>query len=118
MWHGYAFGHTGTEGAPVPAAVGAFPAAAARCSARPALALAPAACPRPPLARHPRRRRRCHRALPWPAVGEVVFNTSLTGYQEILTDPSYKGQFVCFTYPHIGNVGINPGARPSRAAGD
>ncbi|KAL6781994.1 CMP2 [Auxenochlorella protothecoides x Auxenochlorella symbiontica] len=40
-------------------------------------------------------------------VGEVVFNTSLTGYQEILTDPSYKGQFVCFTYPHIGNTGIN-----------
>ncbi|EFN59093.1 hypothetical protein CHLNCDRAFT_18988 [Chlorella variabilis] len=36
-------------------------------------------------------------------VGEVVFNTSLTGYQEILTDPSYKGQFVVFTYPHIGN---------------
>ncbi|KAL4430872.1 hypothetical protein ABPG75_006128 [Micractinium tetrahymenae] len=54
VWHGTAFGHTGTE------------------------------------------------------VGEVVFNTSLTGYQEILTDPSYKGQFVCFTYPHIGNVGINP----------
>ena len=42
-------------------------------------------------------------------MGEVVFNTSLTGYQEILTDPSYKGQFVVFTYPHIGNVGINPG---------
>jgi carbamoyl-phosphate synthase small subunit len=41
-------------------------------------------------------------------VGEVVFNTSLTGYQEILTDPSYKGQFVVFTYPHLGNVGINP----------
>lgn len=41
------------------------------------------------------------------AVGECVFNTSLTGYQEILTDPSYKGQFVVFTYPHIGNVGIN-----------
>ncbi|KAG7671849.1 hypothetical protein Ndes2526B_g07236 [Nannochloris sp. 'desiccata'] len=40
-------------------------------------------------------------------VGECVFNTSLTGYQEILTDPSYKGQFVVFTYPHIGNVGIN-----------
>lgn len=36
-----------------------------------------------------------------------MFNTSLTGYQEILTDPSYKGQFVVFTYPHIGNVGIN-----------
>lgn len=42
------------------------------------------------------------------AVGEAVFNTSLTGYQEILTDPSYKGQFVVFTVPHIGNVGINP----------
>jgi carbamoyl-phosphate synthase small subunit len=41
------------------------------------------------------------------AVGECVFNTSMTGYQEILTDPSYKGQFVVFTYPHIGNVGIN-----------
>lgn len=40
-------------------------------------------------------------------VGEVVFNTSLTGYQEIMTDPSYKGQFVAFTCPHIGNVGIN-----------
>jgi carbamoyl-phosphate synthase small subunit len=40
--------------------------------------------------------------------GEVVFNTSLTGYQEILTDPSYCGQFVTMTYPHIGNVGINP----------
>lgn len=40
-------------------------------------------------------------------VAEVVFNTSLTGYQEIMTDPSYKGQFVCFTCPHIGNVGIN-----------
>jgi len=40
-------------------------------------------------------------------VGEVVFNTSLSGYQEILTDPSYAGQFVLFTCPHIGNVGIN-----------
>ncbi len=39
--------------------------------------------------------------------GEVVFNTALTGYQEILTDPSYKGQFVTMTYPHIGNYGIN-----------
>lgn len=39
--------------------------------------------------------------------GEVVFNTSLTGYQEILTDPSYKGQIVTMTYPHIGNYGIN-----------
>ena len=41
------------------------------------------------------------------AVGEVVFNTSLSGYQEILTDPSYAGQFVLFTCPEIGNVGIN-----------
>src|SRR3989338_6519834 len=39
--------------------------------------------------------------------GEVVFNTSMTGYQEILTDPSYKGQMVCMTYPLIGNYGVN-----------
>ena len=42
------------------------------------------------------------------AVGEVVFNTSMTGYQEILTDPSYEGQLVAMTYPEIGNVGVNP----------
>jgi carbamoyl-phosphate synthase small subunit len=41
------------------------------------------------------------------ATGEVVFNTSLTGYQEIITDPSYAGQIVTFTYPHIGNYGTN-----------
>lgn len=41
------------------------------------------------------------------AQGEVVFNTSMTGYQEILTDPSYKGQIVVMTYPHIGNYGVN-----------
>ena len=41
------------------------------------------------------------------AVGEVVFNTSMTGYQEILTDPSYFRQLVTLTYPHIGNVGVN-----------
>ncbi len=40
--------------------------------------------------------------------GEACFNTSMTGYQEILTDPSYAGQMVCMTYPHIGNVGVNP----------
>jgi carbamoyl-phosphate synthase small subunit len=39
--------------------------------------------------------------------GEIVFNTAMTGYQEVLTDPSYKGQVVCMTYPEIGNVGIN-----------
>src|SRR5215831_19009761 len=39
--------------------------------------------------------------------GEVVFNTAMTGYQEVLTDPSYKGQLVCMTYPEIGNVGAN-----------
>ncbi len=39
--------------------------------------------------------------------GEVVFNTAMTGYQEVLTDPSYKGQLVCMTYPEIGNVGVN-----------
>jgi len=40
--------------------------------------------------------------------GEVCFNTSITGYQEILTDPSYAGQIITFTFPHIGNVGTNP----------
>src|SRR5262249_61303504 len=39
--------------------------------------------------------------------GEVVFNTSMTGYQEVLTDPSYKGQIVTMTYPLIGNYGVN-----------
>ena len=42
------------------------------------------------------------------ATGEVVFNTVLTGYQEVLTDPSYAGQIVTFTYPHIGNYGVTP----------
>ncbi|MEQ9640361.1 MAG: glutamine-hydrolyzing carbamoyl-phosphate synthase small subunit [Alphaproteobacteria bacterium] len=41
------------------------------------------------------------------AVGEVCFNTSMTGYQEIMTDPSYAGQIITFTFPHIGNVGTN-----------
>lgn len=41
-------------------------------------------------------------------VGEVVFNTSLTGYQEVITDPSYRGQMVCMTVAHVGNTGINP----------
>ena len=40
-------------------------------------------------------------------VGEVCFNTSMTGYQEIMTDPSYAGQIITFTFPHIGNVGTN-----------
>ncbi len=43
------------------------------------------------------------------AIGEVVFNTSMTGYQEILSDPSYQSQMITLTYPHIGNVGINIG---------
>jgi carbamoyl-phosphate synthase small subunit len=42
------------------------------------------------------------------SVGELCFNTSMTGYQEILTDPSYAGQIITFTFPHIGNVGANP----------
>ncbi|MBV5265162.1 glutamine-hydrolyzing carbamoyl-phosphate synthase small subunit [Pinisolibacter aquiterrae] len=41
------------------------------------------------------------------AVGEVCFNTAITGYQEILTDPSYAGQIITFTFPHIGNIGVN-----------
>ena len=42
------------------------------------------------------------------ATGEVVFNTVLTGYQEVITDPSYAGQIITFTYPEIGNYGITP----------
>ena len=42
------------------------------------------------------------------AVGEVCFHTAMTGYQEIMTDPSFAGQTICFTFPHIGNVGANP----------
>src|SRR5271168_1729432 len=44
---------------------------------------------------------------PGQTVGEVCFNTAMTGYQEILTDPSYAGQIITFTFPHIGNVGTN-----------
>ncbi|NCO19245.1 MAG: glutamine-hydrolyzing carbamoyl-phosphate synthase small subunit [Gammaproteobacteria bacterium] len=54
------------------------------------------------------------------AVGEIVFNTAMTGYQEILTDPSYAGQLVTLTMPHIGNTGVNPEDMESdraRAAG-
>ncbi|NOU02377.1 MAG: carbamoyl phosphate synthase small subunit, partial [Novosphingobium sp.] len=40
-------------------------------------------------------------------VGEVCFNTAMTGYQEVMTDPSYAAQIVTFTFPHIGNVGVN-----------
>ncbi|HVM39564.1 MAG TPA: glutamine-hydrolyzing carbamoyl-phosphate synthase small subunit [Acidimicrobiia bacterium] len=42
------------------------------------------------------------------ATGEIVFNTTLTGYQEVVTDPSYAGQVIAFTYPHIGNYGVTP----------
>jgi carbamoyl-phosphate synthase small subunit len=48
------------------------------------------------------------------ASGEVVFNTSMTGYQEVITDPSYRGQMVCMTYPLIGNYGISPEDAESR----
>jgi len=56
-------------------------------------------------------------------IGEVVFNTGMTGYQEVLTDPSYRGQIVVFTYPELGNTGVNPedeeSARPQvRGTGD
>ncbi len=50
------------------------------------------------------------------AVGEVVFNTSMTGYQEIMSDPSYAGQFVTFTMPEIGNVGVNDEDMESKRA--
>jgi len=48
------------------------------------------------------------------SVGEIVFNTSMTGYQEIITDPSYAGQFITFTSTEIGNVGVNEADRESR----
>jgi carbamoyl-phosphate synthase small subunit len=48
------------------------------------------------------------------AAGEVVFNTVLTGYQEVITDPSYAAQIITFTYPHIGNYGVNDDDRESR----
>lgn len=47
-------------------------------------------------------------------VGEVVFNTGMTGYQEVLTDPSYAGQIVTFTYPELGNTGVNPDDEESK----
>lgn len=47
-------------------------------------------------------------------VGEVVFNTGMTGYQEVLTDPSYSGQIISFTYPELGNTGVNPGDEESQ----
>src|SRR5437016_12109469 len=48
-------------------------------------------------------------------VGEICFNTAMTGYQEILTDPSYRGQIVAMTYPLIGNYGINSVDQESRS---
>jgi carbamoyl-phosphate synthase small subunit len=53
---------------------------------------------------------------PGTTIGEAVFNTSMSGYQEILTDPSYRGQLVTMTSPHIGNYGINPHDMESDAA--
>ncbi len=55
-----------------------------------------------------------HRPEPGLVAGEVVFNTALVGYQEIVTDPSYAGQIITFTYPHIGNYGVERRRRPSR----
>ena len=49
-------------------------------------------------------------------VGEICFNTSMTGYQEVLTDPSYRGQIVAMTYPLIGNYGTNAADQESRRA--
>jgi carbamoyl-phosphate synthase small subunit len=56
-----------------------------------------------------------HQPGPDPVHGEVVFNTALSGYQEIVTDPSYAGQIISFTYPHIGNYGVNATDDESRA---
>ncbi len=51
------------------------------------------------------------------ASGEICFNTAMTGYQEVLTDPSYFGQIITFTFPHIGNVGTNPQDKESKVMG-
>src|SRR6266511_6356766 len=48
------------------------------------------------------------------AEGEVVFNTAMTGYQEISTDPSYRGQLVVLTHPQVGNYGVSPAAQEAR----
>src|SRR3954453_21045541 len=53
---------------------------------------------------------------PGTTVGEAVFNTGMTGYQEVLTDPSYRGQIVAMTYPEIGNYGVNPDDMESERA--
>ncbi len=52
---------------------------------------------------------------PGTAVGEAVFNTAMTGYQEVITDPSYTGQVVVMTAPHIGNYGVTERRRPVRS---
>lgn len=52
---------------------------------------------------------------PGTAIGEVVFNTGMTGYQEVMTDPSYRGQIITFTYPELGNTGVNAGDEESDA---
>src|SRR5665213_3498042 len=52
------------------------------------------------------------------ALGEICFNTAMTGYQEVLTDPSYQGQIIVFTFPHIGNVGCNEEDLESYAGGE
>ena len=52
-------------------------------------------------------------AAPGPVTGEVVFNTAMSGYQEAMTDPSYAGQIITFTYPHVGNYGVSEAAMES-----
>src|ERR687888_1237586 len=52
---------------------------------------------------------------PVQATGEVVFNTAMSGYQESVSDPSYRGQIIVFTYPHIGNYGVSGEAMESEA---
>ena len=84
-----------TEPPPMPSPDGRAPTARppAWCSATAASSGAAASAPIP---------------RPAPPGGEVCFNTGMTGYQETLTDPSYAGQIITFTFPHIGNVGTNP----------
>ena len=67
-----------------------------------------------PTARSSRARRSARSTTRRSPTGEVVFNTALSGYQEIVTDPSYAGQVITFTYPHIGNYGVNADDDESR----
>ena len=112
-------GCTRPRGSPRPTAMPRPAAAAPAAATRSELSRVPATAARPrPGPAGPRRRHGLHGqsiGATGTTIGEVVFNTALTGYQEILTDPSYCRQIVTLTYPHIGNYGVNAEDVESRA---